>query len=94
MSLSNFSDREAVSVIVVNYNAGALLTSCLNHVLHRVRQVIVVDNGSNDSSIDKLPDELARSETLKIIRVNQNRGYSAACNIGLIPSSTDERDDI
>jgi hypothetical protein len=83
MSLSNFSDREAVSVIVVNYNAGALLTSCLNHVLHRVRQVIVVDNGSNDSSIDKLPDELARSETLKIIRVNQNRGYSAACNIGL-----------
>ena len=37
----------AVTVVIVNYNAGVMLAECLASVLGQVRQVVLVDNASD-----------------------------------------------
>lgn len=70
MSHKSSSEREVVSVIIVNYNAGDLLTACVCYALKRARQVIVMDSTSSDSSLKTLSDEYAGAESLRIIRIH------------------------
>jgi GT2 family glycosyltransferase len=69
-------------VIVVNYNAGKLLTECAESVLKQgARRFIVVDNASSDDSLAQL--QTAISDTrLSILRNSKNLGFAAACNQG------------
>jgi N-acetylglucosaminyl-diphospho-decaprenol L-rhamnosyltransferase len=71
------------SVIIVNYNGGDMLDACLCSVLSLnipVDQVIVVDNGSRDKSLD-----LAQRQApgIMIIRNPCNAGFARAVNQGL-----------
>ncbi|MCF8118506.1 MAG: glycosyltransferase family 2 protein [Desulfarculaceae bacterium] len=71
-----------VSLIIVNYNAGKYLQRCLDALAaqeHRDFQAIVVDNGSDDGSLEglALPDE--RFSTLPL---GKNLGFAAANNMG------------
>lgn len=71
-----------VRVIIVNYNAGALLQPCLDAVAAqsmRDFEVVIVDNASTDGSLDalKLPD--AR---FALLRNATNMGFAAANNMG------------
>ncbi|MFZ5907485.1 MAG: glycosyltransferase family 2 protein [Nitrospirota bacterium] len=71
-------------VIVVNYNAGRMLGSCVSSALAEgARRIIVVDNGSRDDSLTNLEKELPRQERLTIIRNGDNFGFAKACNIGV-----------
>jgi len=74
-------------VIVVNYNAGNSLVLCVDSILvSGAARVIVVDNCSNDGSLEPLP----RSEVedrLLVIRNEQNLGFASACNIGVRAST-------
>jgi GT2 family glycosyltransferase len=72
-----------VSAVVVNYNAGDFLRECLQSALEQVAEVIVVDNASEDGSIDNIQSEFSSESRIKIIRNSKNLGFSAACNIGL-----------
>jgi GT2 family glycosyltransferase len=85
------SQTKEISVVVVNWNRCALLRCCL---LSLVRQegadfeVVLVDNGSNDGSV-----EMARREfgdtgrlALQVIENRENRGYCAANNQGFAAS--------
>src|SRR3546814_8796469 len=46
-------------VVIVNYNAGRLLTECVQSVLsEQVRHVFVVDNDSNDDRSEEHTSEL------------------------------------
>ncbi len=94
MSQSNFSGREAVSVIIVNYNAGSFLLDTVNAVLDSgvVVKVIVVDNGSLDYSMDKVCDLAASQPLLVCIHNKANVGFAKACNIGI--SFAGENDDL
>jgi GT2 family glycosyltransferase len=73
----------AVDIVIVNWNAGALLRDCIAALdastgasrLH----AIVVDNASNDGSADDLAGTALR---LSVIRNVENRGFAAACNQG------------
>ena len=70
-----------LSTIIVNYNAGAILHSCIESLLNCPLpiQIIVVDNNSTDNSlqaIDGLPN-------VQIIKNNANLGFAVACNIGV-----------
>lgn len=73
-----------VTVIVVNWNAGDLLTGCVDSVLSHSQdsdakvEVIVVDNASEDGSIQALQ---ARPK-VTAVRNASNRGFAAACNQG------------
>jgi len=73
---------QPVSVIVVNYNAGALLIECIRAALLQAQQVVVVDNGSSDSSMDLLATEFAAQTRLVLHRAGKNLGFAAGCNLG------------
>jgi GT2 family glycosyltransferase len=76
-----------VDVVSVNYNAGSLLAKSVKASLAAgARKVLVVDNASDDGSIEKL-ESAVTSPDLVIIRNTKNLGFSAACNIGLQSST-------
>jgi GT2 family glycosyltransferase len=72
----------AVSVIILNWNGGKYLPRCLQAVRAQTYQdfeVLVVDNGSQDGSLDGIE---AGWENLRVIRLDRNLGYAAANNLG------------
>ncbi len=81
-----------VSVIVLNYNQAATTVECLE-ALHRasselIREIIVVDNGSDDAEVALLREHrLKRHFTL--VEVGENRFFSEGNNIGADHASTD-----
>jgi len=82
MQASETDPRPWVRVIIVNYNAGALLQACVDALagqLFRDFEAVVVDNASSDGSAEalRLPDP-----RFTLIRNDQNLGFAAANNIG------------
>ncbi len=73
---------DSVSIVVVNYNAGSILTDCVVEGLKQAKEVIVVDNASTDNSIEELESIVTSNSRLEIIRNNENLGFATACNIG------------
>lgn len=78
---------QPVSVLIVNYNAGDLLTECVSAVLDQVQQVVVIDNASTDSSLQKLEMQHADQRNLLLIRLDSNLGFATGCNKGLAVST-------
>ena len=76
-------NRQPVSVVIVNYNAGELLPPCVNLALNQAQQVIVVDNASTDASLSTLESTFPSDNHLKIIRQSSNAGFAAGCNAGI-----------
>ena len=76
-----------VSLIIVNYNAGHSLRDCVASALSQVKEVIVVDNASIDGSVEKIEAAFRCDQRLKVVRNRENRGFAAACNVGLELSS-------
>ena len=73
------SGDQTVSVIIVNYNAGPLLASCVASALSQSTEIIIVDNASADMSTDAI---VATWPHIKIIKNDSNLGFATACNIG------------
>ncbi len=71
-----------VSIIVPAFNAGSWLKPCVESILAQTAgdlEVLLVDDGSSDGSVDELPRSDSR---LKVLR-QENRGAAAARNRGL-----------
>ncbi len=83
------TDMPVVSVVIVNYNAGILLTECVSAALAQASEVIVVDNDSSDLSLEDCHRQFASDPHLKIIRNEINRGFAAACNQGFAQSQSE-----
>lgn len=77
-----------VSAVIVNYNAGMLLTACVQEVMAQTGLTIVVDNASTDTSLTELERNFPEKNRLKIIRLSRNQGFAAGCNIGLEAATT------
>lgn len=77
--------KPSLDVIIVNWNAGVQLRSCLLSLENTVKncfelnRVVIVDNASTDGSADGLEQI---SLPIEIIRNSENRGFAAACNQG------------
>ena len=73
-----------VSVIIVSYNTKELLRDCLNSLLQKTTaisyEVIVVDNDSQDGSIEMLADF---GEDIRIVSLSENVGFGRANNEGI-----------
>jgi GT2 family glycosyltransferase len=72
-----------VSVIIPNWNGRQLLTECLAALrvqTFRDFEIIVVDNGSQDGSVEWLAD---RAPEVIVIRNDVNLGFAAANNQGI-----------
>jgi GT2 family glycosyltransferase len=74
-----------ISTIVVNYNAGDLLRSCVDSILNCPLEIeiIVVDNASTDGSLDAL----LGLPSIQVIKNAVNVGFATACNIGVRAAS-------
>lgn len=82
------NERPRVSVLIVNYNGEKLLPACLNSVVSAVgdfADVVVVDNGSCDKSIEILN----RFGGIRVVRNNENLGFAGGNNTGLAACSGD-----
>ena len=74
-----------ISIIIPVYNAGKHLSKCIDSVLaqtHKNLEIILVDDGSTDTS-SQICDEYAAKDTrIKVIH-QRNQGVSSARNAGL-----------
>lgn len=74
-----------VSVVIVNFNAGAFLSDAVASVFAQSVQpveCIVVDNASRDDSIAVLQARVS-DPRLKILEQESNLGFAAGCNRGI-----------
>ena len=85
----------SLSIVIVNWNSGALLRECLASIAPskaalagaaHLHKVVIVDNGSNDGS-QRAEDP--RGLPIEWIRNAENRGFAAACNQGAAACGTD-----
>ena len=75
-----------MAVVIVNWNTRDLLRECLRSVLaESPAEVVVVDNGSGDGSVEMVRGEFP-GVTLRVLATNP--GYAAGCNAGLAACST------
>ena len=77
-----------VSIIIPNYNGGDLLYNCIDSIYKNISikdfEIIVVDNGSTDNSINRVKSNF---QNVEIISSNSNLGYSGGCNLGATHAS-------
>lgn len=78
------SSAGMASVIVVAADSGALLNSCVAHVLANdaTLELIVVDNASTDGQPQLIAQQYADDARLRLVRNDDNRGFGPACNQG------------
>ena len=72
-----------ISVIIPNWNGAQHLPTCLAALRRQtVRdfEILVVDNASQDASVELLARDYAEA---RVIRLDRNRGFAGACNEGL-----------
>ena len=72
------------SAVVVNYEAGDALRDCIATIAGDtsagVPEIVVVDNGSTDGSVDRLR---ADHPDVTVIETGENLGYAGAANRGI-----------
>lgn len=82
------SNDTAVTVVIVNFNAGTILLDCVKSALDSTVpvKVIVADNGSSDDSIANLKTLLGRDPRLTVKENAENLGFAKANNrvLGLV----------
>jgi GT2 family glycosyltransferase/glycosyltransferase involved in cell wall biosynthesis len=82
-----------VSVVILAYNQWQFTEKCLYSVLalseYDNLEVIVVDNGSTDETLEKLQRTCARDKRVSVIRNKENLGFAAGNNVGLRAATGD-----
>ena len=72
-----------ISVVIPNWNGRSWLPACLAALRGQERaadEVIVVDNGSRDGSLEYLRDE---HPEVRVIALSDNTGFAHAANLGM-----------
>ncbi|MCY4090643.1 MAG: glycosyltransferase family 2 protein [Caldilineaceae bacterium] len=81
---SRYAEGLDLAIVIVNYNAGALLAGCLESVFasngNFTYTVCVVDNDSHDDSVAIINDHFPQTG---LIVAETNLGFSAANNLAL-----------
>lgn len=76
-------NKFSVSIIVANFNGENYLPTCLNSVLrssYKNYELILVDDGSTDKSIEIIEGFLKKDKRVKLLRNTKNLGAAASRN--------------
>lgn len=79
-------DKPRVSVIVLNWNGKRFLEKCLGSLLTQDYpnfEVLFVDNGSTDDSLEFVRSEYGKNGKLRVVALRENYGFSKGNNIGI-----------
>lgn len=79
----------ALTAIVVNWNGEHLLPECLESLSHQSLnglEILLVDNGSSDGSLDLVR---SRFPKVRLLALSENRGFAAGNNRGIEASSSE-----
>lgn len=79
------ADRPTLSVIVPSFNASGFIERCLRSILDQtdtVLEVLVVDDGSNDDTVERIADT-AKSDERVTVLTGPNQGPANARNRGV-----------
>ena len=71
-----------LSIIIPHYNGSKILIECLeslNNCSYDNLEILVVDNGSIDDSLELVNKKFPR---IKVVTSDKNRGYAGGCNLG------------
>lgn len=73
-----------LSIVITSYNTKYLLKQCLTSLRHSPdnlqKEIIVVDNASEDGSPEMVQDHF---KEVKLLKLSRNQGYGRANNVGL-----------
>ena len=83
------SRSRPVSVIIPNWNGAEHLPTCLESLRQQTLkgveiEILVVDNGSTDGSLQLMEREYPE---VAVLALGENRGFAGACNAGMRASS-------
>lgn len=87
--MKSSSPHNRIEIIIPNWNGKQLLAECLHSLSRQTCQefcVTVVDNGSEDESLQLLSEEYPQ---VKVIIFSENRGFSVAVNEGIRQSDSE-----
>lgn len=77
-----------ISIILPSFNSERLIGYAISSIINQTYsdwELIVVDDGSTDDSVKNI--ERFACDRIKLIRLNENRGYPYAMNVGIAMSS-------
>lgn len=73
-----------LSIIIINYNSPELISKCLesidSYVTEPSKEVIIVDNNSQEENLDELRK---RYDFVRVLRLPENIGFGRGNNIGV-----------
>lgn len=76
-----------LSVIIVSFNTKGLLKDCLSSIFSQTSgvnfEVLVVDNGSTDGSVEMVKELIKKKKLIKLIENKKNLGFAKANNQAL-----------
>ncbi len=82
-------NNSEISIIIPNWNGAHHLPACLDSLrrqTHSSIEAILVDNASSDGSRDLLTQMYPE---VRLLALNENRGFASACNTGIRASKGD-----
>lgn len=79
-----------LSTIILNYNTKDLILKCLKAIRDQYQnqlvlgefEVIIVDNGSSDGSVESIEKEIKEAKNISLIKNKENLGFSKGNNLG------------
>ncbi len=74
------------AIVILNYNSADDCLRCVSTIKKKFCDdyfIVIVDNASKEDDVHKLKEYFIESDAVKIIYLNENRGYSAGNNVGV-----------
>ncbi|MRR05563.1 MAG: glycosyltransferase [Deltaproteobacteria bacterium] len=81
-----------VSIVILTFNQLDKTRDCLKSIQRHtpeLHEIIVVDNGSTDSTLPWLKEACACNDSYMLIENTENRGFAAGCNQGIAAARGD-----
>ena len=82
-----------VTIIIPNYNGADFLGECIESLRYQTYKnfdVLVIDNGSSDDSLEYLRDleSYEKNLNIRVIYLDENLGFAGGVNVGLAASDS------
>ena len=79
-------DRKLLTIIIPVYNCAQTIVRCLDSIDYADAEVIVVDDGSTDVSVDVVKEYISTHPNVRLLQ-KENGGVSSARNVGIEASA-------